>query len=61
MLDATKVTVMGGGRNKIATIDRRRQQIDRYEVRRRAHLCPGGHRDFRQRFVSSSNVARPSD
>jgi integrase len=51
MLDATKVTVMGGGRNKIATIDRRRrQQIDRYEVRWRAHLRTGGHRDFRQRF-----------
>lgn len=47
MLDATKDIAMGEGR---ATIDCRRQQGDRYEMRWRAHLHTDGHRNFRQRF-----------
>ena len=49
-LDATKVTVLGGGRRKIVTTDRQGRTVDRYEVRWRAQLLTGGQREYRQRF-----------
>ena len=49
-LEVSRVTVLGGGRRKIATTDRRGRNVDRYEVRWRAHLRPGGQREYRQRF-----------
>ncbi|MEP6660182.1 MAG: tyrosine-type recombinase/integrase [Acidimicrobiales bacterium] len=56
MLDASRVTVLGGGRRKIATADRRGQSVDRYEVRWRAHLRPGGQRDYRRRFDRAADA-----
>ena len=44
------MTVLGGGRRKIVTTDRSGRTVDRYEVRWRAHVRPGGQREYRQRF-----------
>jgi integrase len=49
-LDATRVTVLGGGRRKLVTRDRQGRTVDRYEVRWRAQLLSGGQREYRQRF-----------
>ena len=49
-LDATRVTVLGGGRRKLVTTDRQGRTVDRYEVRWRAQLLSGGQREYRQRF-----------
>ena len=55
-LDATRVTVLGGGRRKIVTMDRQGRTVDRYEVRWRAQLLSGGHREYRQRFDRAADA-----
>ena len=49
-LDVVRVTVMGGGKRKVATRDRRGAVTDRYDVRWRVQLRSGETRMFRQRF-----------
>ena len=53
MLDVTRVTVMGGGKRKVATKDRRGAVTERYDVRWRVQLRAGETRMFRQRFDRS--------
>ena len=55
-LEVSRVTVLGGGRRKIVTTDRRGRTVDRYEVRWRAQLCPGGQREYRQRFDKAGDA-----
>ena len=50
-MDTTRVTILGGTKRKVTTRDRRGASVDRYEVRWRAQLSDGTHRDFRQRFA----------
>ena len=50
-MDTTRVTILGGTKRKVTTRDRRGTTVDRYEVRWRAQLTDGSHRDFRQRFA----------
>jgi hypothetical protein len=50
-MDTTRVTILGGTKRKVTTRDRRCATVDRYEVRWRAQLTDGTHRDFRQRFA----------
>ena len=53
MLDVTRVTVMGGGKRKVATKDRRGAVTERHDVRWRVQLRAGDTRMFRQRFDRS--------
>ena len=53
MLDVTRVTVLGGGKRKVATKDRRGAVTERYDVRWRVQLRAGETRMFRQRFDRS--------
>ena len=39
-LDATRVTVLGGGRRKIVTMDRQGRTVDRYEVLGERNFSP---------------------
>ncbi len=50
MLDAVRVTIIGGTKRKFATRDRRGATVDRYDVRWRVQLHNGLQRDFRQKF-----------
>lgn len=52
-LDVTRVTVLGGGKRKVATKDRRGAVTERYDVRRRVQLRSAETRMFRQRFDRS--------
>ena len=56
MLDVTRVTVLGGGRRKVATKDRRGAVTERYDVRWRVQLSSGETRMFRQRFDRSGDA-----
>ena len=47
--DVTRVTVLGGGKRKVATKDRRGAVTERYDVRWRVQLRSGETRMFRQR------------
>ncbi|MEO5898527.1 MAG: tyrosine-type recombinase/integrase [Ilumatobacteraceae bacterium] len=49
----TRVTVLGGGKRKVATKDRRGAVTERYDVRWRVQLRSGETRMFRQRFDRS--------
>lgn len=50
-METTRITILGGTKRKVTTRDRRGTTVDRYEVRWRAQLADGKHRDFRQRFA----------
>ena len=56
MLDVTRVTVLGGGKRKVATKDRRGAVTERYDVRWRVQLSSGETRVFRQRFDRSGDA-----
>jgi hypothetical protein len=50
MAAITKVTVLGGGRQRITTRDRKGATVERYEVRWRVHFKDSPPRNLRQRF-----------
>lgn len=56
MLDSVRVTVLGGGKRKVVTRDRRGTTTERYDVRWRVHLRSGGTRMFRQRFDRAADA-----
>ena len=56
MLDVTRVTVLGGGKRKVATKDRRGAVMERYDVRWRVQLRSGDTRMFRQRIDRSGDA-----
>ena len=55
-LDVVRVTVMGCGKRKVATRDRRGAMTDRYDVRWRVQLRSGETRMFRQRFDRAADA-----
>jgi len=55
-LDVTRVTVLGGGKRKVAMKDRRGAATDFYDVRWRVQLRSGETRMFRQRFDRSGDA-----
>jgi hypothetical protein len=56
ILDTTKLSVLGIGKRKIATLDREGRPVDRYEVRWRAYQRAGGQHDYRRRFDRAADA-----
>ena len=55
-LDATRVTVLGGGKRKVPTRNRRGRNVYRYDVRWRAQIRGGSSRMFRERFDRAADA-----